>query len=257
MVSLDGAVVRDVAAKWIWAPADATEHVTEEYRLTHYLPDQSSVHWSRTDRPLGEVLDEVTGLARAAGSPRLEWWVDEQTRPLDTADRLAALGLVLRQTLEVLAIPLGAEVGSPSDVTIREVTDREGLALASRVSAEVFGIAPASEAQIDREVELASVPTMRRTVRKYIAWVDEAPVASAGATVDGPAVRLWDGAVAPEHRGRGIYRALVARRLRDFRDTSADFALVKAVSTTSAPILRRLGFTAYGEQRCWSLPLAR
>ena len=40
---------------------------------------------------------------------------------------------------------------------------------------------------------------------------------------------------------------------RDARGTTADFALVKAVDDTSAPILKRLGFTPYGEQRCWSL----
>ena len=37
--------------------------------------------------------------------------------------------------------------------------------------------------------------------------------------------------------------------------TTARFALVKAVDTTSAPILKNLGFTPYGEQRCWSRSL--
>ena len=253
---LDATAVRAAAAAWIWLPADATEVVTDDYRLIHYVPDQSSVQWSRTDRPVQEVLREVVALARAAGTPKLRWWVDERTSPGDTADQLAALGLRPEQTLEILAIPLEVEVPAPDDVVVQEVTDREGLALGSRTSAAVFGISPASEAQLDVEVALAAVPDERRTVRKYVAFVDGRPVASAGGTVDGPALRLWDGAVAPEFRGRGVYRALVARRMADAaRSTAAQFALVKAVADTSAPILKRLGFTPYGLERCFSLSL--
>ncbi len=102
---------------------------------------------------------------------------------------------------------------------------------------------------------MVSRPVAERTSRSYLALVDGAPVAHAGSTVDGDALRLWDGAVVPAYRGRGAYRALVARRLRDARSTSADFALVKAVDDTSAPILKRLGFIRYGEQDCWTLDL--
>ena len=99
------------------------------------------------------------------------------------------------------------------------------------------------------------VPEAEQLVRCYVAYVDGEPVGSAGGTVDGDALRFWEGSVLPAHRGRGVYRALVARRLLDARATTADFALVKAVDDTSAPILKRLGFTPYGEQRCWSIPV--
>lgn len=60
-----------------------------------------------------------------------------------------------------------------------------------------------------------------------------------------PEVVLLEGsAVSPEWRGRGIYKTLVAARLRMAREAGAQQALVQAVADTSAPILQRLGFRA-------------
>ena len=116
-------------------------------------------------------------------------------------------------------------------------------------------MSPPSAAQVDDLLRSVNQPEEERLIRCYVAYVDGAPVASAGSTVDGDALRFWDGSVLPTARGRGAYRALVARRLADARTTSADFTLVKAVDDTSAPILERLGFRPYGEQRCWSMPV--
>ena len=254
MAGLDADRVRAAAARWVWVPVDATDVTTDNYRLTHY-PDYSSVQWSATARPVAEMLGEVVEHARSAGRPRLRWWVDERTRPADTEDQLATLGLRMVERLEVLALPVETELPVPADVDVRPVHDRAGLELAGRIQAEVFGMSPPSAAQVDDLLRSVNQPEEERLVRCYVAYVDGAPVASAGSTVDGDALRLWDGSVLPPARGRGAYRALVARRLADARTTSADFALVKAVDDTSAPILERLGFEPYGEQRCWSMPV--
>lgn len=252
---LDADRVRAAAARWVYVPVDAVDVRAEDYRLVHYA-DQSSVMGSATDRPVPEVLDEVVGLAREAGRPAVHWWVDERTRPADTEEQLAALGLRMVERLVVLALPVDTELPVPADVDVRPVTDRAGIELAGRIQAEVFGHSPLSDAQVDDLVRAVNLAEPERLVRCYVAYVDGEPVGSGGGTVDGDALRFWDGAVLPAARGRGAYRALVARRLRDARATTADFALVKAVDDTSAPILTRLGFAPYGEQRCWSLPLA-
>jgi GNAT superfamily N-acetyltransferase len=254
MPELDTDRVRAAAARWIWVPVDATEVTTGDYRLTHY-PDYSSVQWSATDRPLAEVLDEVLAHVRAAARPTLRWWVDERTRPGDTEQQLHALGLRMLERLEVLALPVDTELPVPDEVAVVPVADRAGVELACRIQSEVFGISPPTEAHVDDLLRSVTLPEDERLVRCYVAYVDGEPAASGGGTVDGDALRFWDGAVLPAYRGRGAYRALVARRLADARPTSADFALVKAVDDTSAPILRRLGFTPYGEQRCWSMPV--
>ena len=246
--------VRAAAARWVWIPVHATEVRTDDYRVTHYT-DYSSVQWSRTSRPVADVLAEVVDHARAAGRPTLRWWVDERTAPADTAEQLVRLGLRPGERLVVLALPLTAELDVPDGVEVEQVTDRSGLELAGRIQAEVFDMSPPTEAQLEDLLAAVSVPEPDRLIRCYVARVDGVPVASAGSTVDGDALRFWDGSCLPAHRGRGAYRALVARRLVDARPTSADFALVKAVDDTSAPILTRLGFRPYGEQRCFSLSL--
>ena len=49
--------------------------------------------------------------------------------------------------------------------------------------------------------------------------------------------------VLPEHRSRGAYRSLLAARLRHAAARGIAVAVTYARPTTSAPILRRLGFT--------------
>lgn len=251
---LDPEAVRAAAARWIWIPVDATEVTTDDYRLTHYT-DYSSVQWSRTSRPLDELLSEVVDHARTAGRPTLRWWVDERTCPTDTEAQLGALGLRLVERLEVLALPVETDLPVPDDVTVAQVADRAGVELAGRIQAEVFDMSGATEAQVEDLTHSVTLPEAERLIRSYVAYIDGEPVASGGSTVDGDALRFWDGSVRSAYRGRGAYRALVAQRLRDARTTTARFALVKAVDTTSAPILKRLGFAPYGEQRCWSLTL--
>lgn len=253
-VGLNADAVRAAAGRWIWVPVDATEVTTDDYRLSHYT-DYSSVQWSRTTRPVGELLEELLEHVRAARRPKLRWWVDQRTEPADTEERLAGLGLTLTERLEVLALPVGTELPVPADVAVAEVRDRAGVELASRLQREVFGHSPDTEAHLAEQSRLAALPDEERLSRCYLAYVDGEPAAAGGSTVDGDALRFWDGSVLPAYRGRGAYRALVAHRLREARATTAEFALVKAVDDTSAPILKRLGFTAYGEQRCWSRTL--
>ncbi len=253
-MTLDPDRVRAAARRWIWVPVDATEVTTEEYRLTHYT-DYTCVQWSLARRPVADLVEEVVEHARAAGRPRVRWWVDERTRPADTAEQLAGLGLRKDERLEVLALPVESELDELDEVEVVELTTRDEVERGLRLSAAVFGYSPPSSAQIDDHSAMVSRPVAERVSRSYLAFVDGVAAAHAGSTVDGDALRLWDGAVLPAYRGRGAYRALVARRLRDARSTTAEFALVKAVDDTSAPILRRLGFTRYGEQHCWALDL--
>jgi hypothetical protein len=61
--------------------------------------------------------------------------------------------------------------------------------------------------------------------------------------------RLWGGATHSDVRGRGAYRAVLAERLRRARAAGATLGLSLGRVETSAPILRGLGFTRYGEAR--------
>ena len=68
----------------------------------------------------------------------------------------------------------------------------------------------------------------------------------------GDVLRLWGAAVLPEARGTGVYRAR-ARPPAPGRPATPGcrMALVKGRVETSAPVLRRAGFAAYGEERAY------
>jgi GNAT superfamily N-acetyltransferase len=253
--------VLDAAAAWVWVPADAVDHERDEYRLTYY-PDRTSVQWSRSDRKAADVVDEVVAKVRADGKASLRWWVSDATRPADTERELRAAGFALVETVDVLAWELGdahaprlPRLDVPARVTVEPVVDEVGIRLAAAIDADVFDWSPATEAQLRdrvRSVE-AAVRTGRWPEFEFVARVDGVPAGAAGCTMAGEVARLWGGGVHGAYRGRGVYRALLDARMRRAHELGATLALVKGRVGTSGPILRRAGFTAYGQERCYQL----
>jgi Fe2+ transport system protein FeoA len=247
------------AAAWVWVPPDAEDVETGEYRLVIHPDRPPTVAWSRTRRPVAEVVDEVAARVRAAGRDALRWWVTPGTEPADTEAQLRGLGFVPGERLEILAADAGralaAVAATAPGVEVRPADDLEDLAAAGRIGAEVFGDAPPSAALLAESAALAErgLRTGRWEQRQYAAFVDGEPAGHAGCTFAGGAVRLWGGAVLPWARGRGAYRALIAARLRLGLAQGETLALVKARPGTSGPILRRAGFTAHGVEQAYEL----
>jgi GNAT superfamily N-acetyltransferase len=269
-------VVHAAARDWVWVPPDATDETTGDYRFTVY-ENRCSVQWSRTRRPFDEVLAEVLERTAASGRPTLRWWVHEDTEPADTQARLAAAGFEHVETVDVLALdlrdgagPLVDRLQVPPDVDVRPADDLADLELGAAVDAAVFDWPPPSRAILEQELRLAQegLATGRWTSRQYLALVDGevrghggVGLAPGGLPRDDPqeglVARLWGGAVLPEARGRGAYRALLAARCAFAVEQGATLALVKGRVATSAPVLRRAGFTAYGQERCYARDLSR
>ena len=86
--------------------------------------------------------------------------------------------------------------------------------------------------------------------------MDGEAACSGGCSLNGEVAQLWGAVTLPAFRRRGSYRAVLAERLRLARDHGAILALVKGRVETSGPILLRAGFTDYGEERCYWLPIA-
>jgi GNAT superfamily N-acetyltransferase len=87
------------------------------------------------------------------------------------------------------------------------------------------------------------------------AYLGGAPVGAGGLEVVDGVARLWGGGVIESARGQGVYRALLAARLEYAVAQGATMALVKARTDTSAPILLRAGFAAYGQESVYRVPL--
>jgi GNAT superfamily N-acetyltransferase len=117
------------------------------------------------------------------------------------------------------------------------VTGEAGLDLLFDLHERVFG-----EARI-RESLRAVVRAAPESVGMVIGFADQEPVSTSrvefvpGADFAG----LWGAGTLPQWRGRGLYRALVARRAQLAVGRGYRFVQVNALPT-SEPILERVGF---------------
>jgi len=182
--------------------------------------------------------------SRYSGGRKAYGWVTGPlTRPHDLGERLVGSGLtkadeMAGMVLTDLAVPITVDPA----IEIREATLHEAQA-ASAMMARAYDM-PEEVARFFN-VLLAMVDGKVRN-RGYFAFVDGGtePVAWSYLVYlpDSPIVLLGGAATVPEHRGRGIYSALVAKRLADARADGRSAAVIQAVRSTSAPICAKLGF---------------
>jgi len=190
------------------------------------------------DATLKMVRNRYSGGRKAYG-----WVTGPLTRPHDLGQRLVASGLVKADemagmVLTDLAVPIAVD----PKIEIREATLHE-----AQEASAMMGRAYDMPEEVARffNVLLAMTDSKVKN-RGYFAYVDGGtePVAWSYLVYlpDSPIVLLGGAATVPEHRGRGIYSALVAKRLADARADGRRAAVIQAVRSTSAPICAKLGF---------------
>lgn len=238
-------------------PAPGIEVIeTPRYRATlqpnYPIPGPNGVAWIRCAADEAEaVIAEVRAIFAARRLP-LMWVLDSGTSPRDFADRLVAHGVLPEPhapEVKVMVLPAGASVAAPS---IAGLELHDALA-----DAELFRAADAVNAEAFHESARDPGPQERRRLdqlaagnrRVLLATVDGEPAGSAGMTIYAPRGAIINGgAVREKFRGRGVYRALVAERLRMAREAGAAGLSVWG-GRMSAPILERLGFETVGWRR--------
>ena len=126
------------------------------------------------------------------------------------------------------------------DVRRIETLEEHRLGLEILLSAARWTDSAAAEARA------AAEDTFERRSRRggfqWLAWLDGAPAAYALADRTPAGLFLAGGATLPEARGRGCYRALVRARWDEAVRLGTPGLAVQAQHSTSAPILRKLGF---------------
>ena len=257
--------VLDAAAAMEWVPGGAIELRTDDYRLIRY-PDvvldptlrAAQVTWSRTTRPLDEIIEEIAAYARVWGVPGVAWWISAVTRPPGTEQALRARGADLIDAAQILARELGdlPQLDVPDDVVVELVNDEHTFRASSMISVQGWGRPEPDEAEFARQLgeTLANLATWSSF--RVVALIDGEPVSTAGCTLAGEVAQLWGAVTLPASRGRGSYRAVLAERLRLAREHGATLALSKGRLVTSGPTLLRAGFADYGEERCYWLPIS-
>lgn len=258
---IDVARVLEEAERWAWAPPGSTWIQRDGYLLlisdeAWYTPQVAWSHLQPDDVPsaVEEAISEVRGHRKQV----LHWWVRASTDPVDTEQRLLDLGFTPLEDVEILSWDLArdpAEIPVPADVTVTLVDDEAGVRTVHEVGARGFGSPQVTEDAMQRYLEefRTSRTSGNPTEFNFLARVDGEPAATGGVSLVGEGARLWGASVLPEFRGRGAYRALLAARLRHAAASGAGFALTKARTGTSGPILRRLGFHSHGFERCLSI----
>jgi GNAT superfamily N-acetyltransferase len=234
--------------------------VTPRYQITLIpdfpIPGPNSVSWIRC-RP--DEVDEVIREGRAAFAPHQQgfmWLLDPETEPLDFGLHLERYGVHWDgDEAAVMVLPIDATVDA-QEVAGLELVDGlatpETFRFADAVNAEAFESAPRGDdpdhfAMLERR-RLDNLAAGNR--RLLLATVDGEPAGSAGLTLFPPAAAILNGgAVLPKFRGRGIYHAMVAARLRIARDAGVEGGLTVWGGHMSAPILARLGFEKVGWRR--------
>jgi GNAT superfamily N-acetyltransferase len=173
------------------------------------------------------------------------WLVGPTSRPADLGDYLhaagfrqemAAVGMVLRNLSHAITVNPAVRV---EQVSLADLDAKRSML------AEAYGHGMSEEA-ITLGLRFAEAYGERATC--YLAYLQDhdEPVASSLALLDveRQCVLLRGGAVLEAYRGKGIYTAMVAKRLDDARAMGAASAIIQADKQTSAPICAKLGFEA-------------
>ena len=207
----------------------------------------------QTSHPIGNLVgvatltqdnaDAVIAQVRdffAARDHTVGWWVTPSSTPGDLVLRLEAAGFakVLEQAGQVLT-NLGLAITVNPVVTVRQAThaDRDDLI---RLYATAYPLPEALAAVITDVLPLAAGG---RHYLAFLAGVEEPVAVASMFPFPKSTVAVMQGAATLNaYRGKGVYTALMAKRLADARDMGLEAAILQADRTTSAPICANLGF---------------
>jgi GNAT superfamily N-acetyltransferase len=200
---------------------------------------EPNVEWARSE-------------SRRRGLPLVEWWVGWSARP-SLAAELLSLGLVPDDDEPVLT---GMTCASPPPeaphVDVRAIETAAQYLEAIAVDWEVWQIAEDERARRRAiEVERFDEDQAAGTAHHWAAYHQGRPIGfGRGIDMEG-GVALMGGAVLPQARGRGVYRALVHARWLHAVARGTPLLVVQA-GRMSAPVLDGLGFRRHGQIRLFA-----
>ncbi len=189
------------------------------------------------------TVESTRAVAREHGKTILAWWVPPDQDHL--APALETAGLVNRDTpgfegIENALVLLGPPVGDGVDgVEVRLLERWEDFRDGSHVAEAAFGMPGVTKEEL--RARYADYLHPDNPGRGFVALIDGRVVGTSYAAYGEAGVNLFGGAVLPEARGRGVYRALVRARWEAAaaRETPA---LTVQAGRMSRPICERLGF---------------
>ena len=235
----------------VGSETDASLEVDRDGPLVRvHFPFRGFVSYRTLDGLTGDELDALIARQCAHFAERgqaFEWKTRGHDLPLDLAERLTAAGFV-PEDVETVVIGETAQMAAdpvlPAGVRMREARELADFERIAVMHTEVWAqdhswMAADLARRVSESGDLMHVLLVETDdadpVVVSAAWL----VFKDGTDFAG----LWGGSTLAAWRGRGIYRALVARRAQLAHARGVRYLQVDA-SKDSRPILERLGFVA-------------
>jgi GNAT superfamily N-acetyltransferase len=217
-------IVREPRIEQVITPDMPWGSVNEVGRFT-YAPEEADT-----------AIDRVIGEYRSYGVP-FKWVVAPGSSPPDLGERLEKRGLVGWWARGMASDTGGLALAVPSGVSVERVS---GAAFDAYCEAAARGF-DADLQELRRHAERQRENAGARFI-PFLARVEGVPAGTAALGELGDHAYLAAASVVPEHRGAGVYRALIAARLAHCAERGISLAVTHAREDTSAPILEHLGF---------------
>ena len=206
----------------------------------------TGVVWSRPDAASADrvIAKQIDRFAQAA-TP-WEWKHYSHDTPADMPARLLAAGFTPELDEAVLVAEIAGlllDVPPPAGVELRAVVDEHDVDALLCVYEEVFG----EDHSALRDILLAGLGRSPSTVAAVLAVAGDVPIAGGRLEFHAGSefASFWGDGTLAAWRGRGVFRAIVARRAALAAARGHRYLWVEATAD-SAPILRRLGFVQLG-----------
>ncbi len=190
---------------------------------------------------LEKQIDEVKLLYQKIGV-KFRWYVTPLTKPGNTAKVLEEKGFKLYSICEAMIMETDkmlAAGSSATSISVREVKKPELETYVNTV-AKAWG-APDKQKEVISKF-IGNAMDKERRFHAFVAFLDGEPVGTSLLISISSGGYLAAGAVVPEHRGKGVYRAMVCARAKLADQLGHKHLLIHANKATSAPVCRKLGF---------------
>lgn len=236
--------IRAVAAahRRCFVPQPSTR-VVQEPRLEQVItPDMPSgsvnevARFSYEPEEADAAIDRVIAEYRSHGVP-FKWVVAPGSSPPDLGERLAERGLVGWWARGMAADTRALEIGAPPGVAVERVSGASFDAFCETAARGFDADVREFRRHAERQRESPSAPHV-----PFLARVGGEPAGAATLGELGDHAYFAAASVVPEHRGAGVYRALIAARLAHCVERGISLAVTHAREATSAPMLEHLGF---------------
>ena len=184
-------------------------------------------------------VEEAIAYFRRHGHRTFLWWLDADVPAAAWAPVLEPRGFVLDRSIPGMAAEIDRLVPAKvADVEIRRVASRADRDLWARIFVVGYGFPPAWAPAF---ADLFGGLDDHDAYRGYVAFADGRPVATSTVLITGDIAGLYDVAVLPEARGRGIGAAVTLAPFREAREEGCRLAILHA-SPLGRPVYERLGF---------------